>query len=68
MHIIFYPMIDPTKRSPADWLSDLEESEAQIDAGLTVPLAPALKRLRESIRRLEAEARDRNPRDAARRG
>ncbi len=51
-------MIDPTNRSLSEWLADLEESEAEVDAGLSVPLAPALERLRESIRRLEAKAPD----------
>jgi len=61
-------MMDPTKRPLSEWIADLEESEAQVDAGLTVPLAPALERLRESIRRLEARAGDETRRGAARRG
>lgn len=48
-------MTDPTKRTIAEWLADLEESEAEADAGLTVPLEPVLERAREVIRRLEAK-------------
>lgn len=60
-------MTDPTKRTLAEWEADLEESEAQVDAGLTVPLAPVLDRLRASIRELEAKARDRGQNKVARR-
>jgi hypothetical protein len=58
-------MIDPTKRPISEWLADLEESEAEADAGLTVPLAPVLESARESIRRLEAKARERQHPEAA---
>jgi hypothetical protein len=38
-----------------DWLvKQLEESEAEIEAGHAVPLEPFLERLRESIARMEA--------------
>jgi hypothetical protein len=60
-------MSDPTKRPIAEWLRDLEESEAQVDAGLTVPLEPILERLRESIRLLETKSPDENRRRAAHR-
>jgi hypothetical protein len=60
-------MADPTKRTLFEWIADLDESEAQVDAGMTVPLEPALERLRDSIRRLEAKALDENRRGAARR-
>jgi hypothetical protein len=60
-------MADPTKRTIAEWLADLEESEAEADAGLTVPLEPVLERAREAIRRLEANARAGVRREAVRR-
>lgn len=65
----YYPtMSDPTNRTKSQWLADLAESEAEADAGLTVPLAPALERARAAVRRLEAKARLEPSRDAARRG
>ena len=42
-------------RAPAGWQESLERSKAQIAAGATVPLLPALDRLRASAERLEAE-------------
>lgn len=56
-------MIDPTNRPVSDWLTDLEISEAQAAAGQTVPIEPALQRLRDSIARLEAKAADRATRE-----
>ena len=50
-------MTDPTNRTKAQWLADLAESEAEADAGLTVPLAPALDRARAAVKRLEAKTR-----------
>lgn len=39
-----------TEKSPPGWMVEsLERSEAQIAAGLTVPLEPVLDRLRASI-------------------
>ncbi len=58
-------MIDPTNRTKAQWMADLAESEAEADAGMTVPLAPALERARAAVRRLEAKARHK-PHEAAR--
>ncbi len=58
-------MNDPTKRSLAEWQSDLDESEAQADAGQTVPLAPALDRIRGSIRELESKLPNGTRRKAA---
>jgi len=49
-------MTDPTNRTKAQWLADLAQSEAEADAGVTVPLTPALERARAAIRRLEAAA------------
>ena len=40
---------------PAEWRKRLERSKAQIAAGLTVPLLPALGRLCGSAERFEAE-------------
>jgi hypothetical protein len=58
-------MEDPTKRPISEWLKDLEESEAQVDAGLTVALEPVLERLRESIRLLETKSPGENRRGAS---
>ena len=40
--------------APQDWIDALARSKAQIEAGQTVPLAPVLQRLRESVARMEA--------------
>jgi hypothetical protein len=45
---------DPTKLTLDDWIADLEISEAQHDRGETVPMAPVMQRLRDSIEQLEA--------------
>ncbi len=45
----------PGKPAPLGWEESLERSEAQIAAGLTVPLEPVLDRLRATIRRMEAK-------------
>jgi len=44
------------KAAPADWVESLERSEAQIAAGLTLPLEPVLDRMRATIARMEAKA------------
>jgi hypothetical protein len=36
-------MTNPTNRTRAQWLADLAASEDEADAGVTVPLAPALE-------------------------
>lgn len=59
-------MIAPTNRTKAKWLADLAQSEAEADAGVTVPLAPALERARAAARRLEAKARQTAPRAKSR--
>jgi hypothetical protein len=59
-------MTGPTNRTKAQWLADLVESEAEADAGVTVPLTPALERARAAVGRLEAAARQ-QPRKATRR-
>lgn len=57
-------MSDPTKRTLADWQAGLDASDEEIDAGLTVPLAPVLDRLRKSIRQLgTTDDRSRMPPD-----
>jgi hypothetical protein len=43
------------KTAPASLTRSLELSKAQIEAGETVPLEPALDRLRASIARMEAK-------------
>ncbi len=45
----------PDKDAPAWLVQSLERSKAQIAAGETVPLEPALDRLRASIARMEAK-------------
>ena len=40
--------------APAGWLETLERSEADLEAGRTVPLEPVLARMRDSIKRMEA--------------
>jgi len=40
---------------PAALLESLERSKAQVEAGLSVPLEPALGRLRASIARMKAK-------------
>ncbi len=48
-------MTRTTDRAPAPpgWAEALAESEAQVAAGLTVPLEPVLDRLRASAERME---------------
>jgi hypothetical protein len=58
-------MTNPTSCTKAQWLAELLESEAEADAGVTVPLAPALERARAAVSRLEAAARQ-QPRKAIR--
>lgn len=41
--------------APPDWLEILEESEAELDAGQSVPAEIVHRELRESIARLEAK-------------
>ena len=38
---------------PAGWFEALEQSDAELAAGRTVPLEPVLARLREGIKRME---------------
>ncbi len=43
-----------TDKAPRDWIESLERSEAQIEAGRTVPLEPLLDMMRASIARMES--------------
>jgi hypothetical protein len=45
---------------PAGWVESLERSKAQIEAGQTLPIEPALDRLRASIARMEAKRAEAN--------
>jgi len=42
-----------TRPVPPGWIDSLERSKAQIEAGATVPLAPFLDELRDSIARMK---------------
>jgi hypothetical protein len=44
--------------APAGWLEALAESEAELDAGLTVPGDVVMRELYESIARMEAKQSD----------
>jgi len=46
----------------ADWLDSLDRSQAQAEAGETVPLEPVLGRLRASIARMKAKRSEENRR------
>jgi hypothetical protein len=53
-------MDKPMDRAPpAAWMESLDRSDAEIAAGLTVPLAEILDELRASAERLEARLRER---------
>jgi hypothetical protein len=49
-------MKTPTEQAPHGWLEALEESEAELAAGLIVPRETVHRELQESIARLEAKA------------
>ena len=53
---------------PAGWLEAMDESDAQLAAGQTVPLEPLLDELRRAAEQLEAELADRPERASASRG
>jgi hypothetical protein len=65
-HIIVMTDRAPTNLPLEDWIADLEISEAQHDRGETVPMAPVMQRLRDSIEQLEARRREKTPRTATR--
>ncbi len=45
---------DTLRPPPPEWLEAMVESDAELAAGLTVPLEPVLARLRESLEWMEA--------------
>ena len=47
--------VENNKAAPADWVESLDRSKAQIEAGQTVPVEPALQRLRDSLARMDAK-------------
>jgi hypothetical protein len=54
----YYPAMDSNlthSPAPAGWLEILEESEAELAAGLTVPGEVVRQMLRDSLARLEAK-------------
>jgi hypothetical protein len=63
----YYPFMDdnsPLPPAPAGWLETLEESEAELAAGLTVPGKVVRQMLRDSLARLEAKQDAAPPRRA----
>lgn len=48
-------MADPTKRSLADLIADLDASDAEAEAGDTVPAETVFARLQEAIDSLAAD-------------
>jgi hypothetical protein len=62
--IYCHPMDDNPAHAPAPagWLEILEESEAELAAGLTVPGEVVRQMLRDSLARLEARQADAPPR------
>ncbi|HWK48217.1 MAG TPA: hypothetical protein VNT30_26075 [Stellaceae bacterium] len=58
-------MTDPTKRPLSEWLTDLDISEAQADAGDVVSAETVLQQLHESIARLEAKLAGEQRREVA---
>lgn len=58
-------MRDPTNRSLADLLADLDVSEAQLAAGDLIPGETVLSELRASIARLQAKQRNTPQRQVA---
>ena len=47
--------VDNHQTAPAGWVESLDRSKAQIEAGQTVPVEPALQRLRDSLARMDAK-------------
>jgi hypothetical protein len=58
---------DTTARAPAGWLEILAESEAELEAGQTVPAEVVRQMLRDSIARIKAGQDAELPRNATRR-
>jgi predicted transcriptional regulator len=57
-------MSDPIQHTSAEWRAELEQGEAEADAGLTVTLEQVLKHADDALLRLDAKARERRPREA----
>jgi hypothetical protein len=53
-------MIDPTNRTRDEMLADLEASDAEVEAGLSVPGAVVRQDLLDSLARMKAK-RSRHP-------
>jgi len=58
-------MIDPTNRPVADWLDDIAESEAELEAGMLVPGETVIAEIEAAIARLDAKLSKSRPRKAA---
>ena len=59
-------MVDTATKTgvPAGWREALDRSQAQAEAGQTVPLEPVLDRLRASIARMKAKRTEQDRRAA----
>ena len=55
-------MDDSSKKAPAGWLEALAISEAELAAGLTVPLEKVLQEFDEDARKFEAARKQSQPR------
>jgi hypothetical protein len=45
---------DDATEAPAGWIEALERSEAELAAGMTVPMEPVIRHMRECISRMDA--------------
>lgn len=48
----------PTRPAPAEWLKSLAKSDAELEAGQTVPAADVHARIRDCIDRIDAKRAD----------
>ena len=62
-----HPMTDPTNRTREDMLADLEASDAEVDAGLTVPGEVVRQDLLDSLARMRAKRSQQPQRGTAQR-
>jgi hypothetical protein len=60
-------MIDPTNRTRDEMLADLEASDAEVEAGLSVPGAVVRQDLLDSLARMKAKRSRRPQRGVAQR-
>jgi hypothetical protein len=60
-------MTNPTNRTREDMLADLDASDAEVDAGLTVSAEVVRQDLLDSLARMKAKRGQQPPRGAARR-